>query len=159
MNTEERLAKAEELLQKVLNCVDEPALKYLAPSEIKKVNEIKEFLNPKPEIDWSQVPVGTRISHNVQGLDYFLKYSRGSISTLFKHIVEKDSCTIPPQPSYIHKCPWPEDGVKPVWVKDDNMICRIYNNGSFSSPHKAVTVEWDVHGKWFAVLKVAEYWK
>ena len=159
MNTEERLAKAEELLRDII-CNTETNTKVV-------VTEIEEFLNPKPEVDWSQVPPGTVILKNE------VKYifgqqspvSEGNLHTVNEICLAKDQYTIPPQPSHIHKCPWPEDGKKPDWVKDDDFILRAdqivdyYRIHNLRSPVKARDAQWTKPSKWFAILRVAEYWK
>lgn len=159
MNTEKRLATAEELLRQIVE-----GFQYMSLGEVKVkdnpnwLSDSKEFLNPKPEIDWSQVPVGTQIKADKYSFQFYTVEPDDCVISANRSIFKQEDCTIPPQPSHIHKCPWPEDG-RPEWVNDEDFIVRIEKTNEFRVPVKAAIVDWYTPSKYFAVLKIAEYWK
>ena len=153
MDTEERLKKAEELLDSIIKNA-EYECKMIAPGS--PLDRARRFLNPEPEIDWDKVPVGTVIHVG----DQSYRFSRVShaVKTITSGYHPISDCTIPPQPSHIHKCPWPEDGKQPDWVNDDDLL--VINDSDYT--YKARNILWDEideEGDWFAVLRVAEYRK
>ena len=141
MSDEERLKEAEALLRELQDTVFDVW-------EEKTLKKVKDFLNPEPEIDWSEVPIGTRIINKKGNSCHYTGAAEGY--TTF---------TIPLQASHIHKCPWPTDGKQPDWVKDTDTIWCTGEGGYTYGPYPARQITWGTDSKWFAVLKLTTYRK
>ena len=138
MSDKERLAEAEALLRAVDNCVYSMGI----------TEKIKQFLNPEPEIDWDEVPIGTQLRAKEYGTKCHYTKSASSYDSYYE---------IPPQASHIHKCPWPEDGKKPDWVEGSDFVWVKDRNDHMYGPYLAKQINWVADSKWFAVLKPTSY--
>ena len=147
MSDKEKLAEAMKLLESLYD----PSAMNGQDGQIidsTDLNNIHKFLNPEPEIDWDEVPIGTRIINKKGNSCHYTGAAEGY--TTF---------TIPPQASHIHKCPWPEDRKKPDWVKDADIIWCRDKGGYTYGPYPARQITWGTDSKWFAVLKLTTYRK
>lgn len=115
----------------------------------------------KPDIDWSNVPMGAEVTNGHGGDGMFIGLTtNGRAQVLMSRCVydwEISDLTVElPKRTKLIKHPWPTDGKQPDWINDDTMVVTSYqfDGEDYQVQPGGCICFGDTNGRnWFAVLE------